>query len=119
MVLRKQPLCVRVQICYMNRRGLNEYGPTTVRRGRADVQVPVEDFLGHPRRAGSGYSVCHSLAQVPQPRGTTMTTASPGSMVYIDPYYRIRDGVIQHVCGHWRRRRGTRHSKVIHLTLVA
>lgn len=48
-----------------------------------------------------------------------MSTATPGSMIYIDPYYRIRDGVIQHVCGHWRRRRGTRHSKAVHLTLVA
>jgi hypothetical protein len=48
-----------------------------------------------------------------------MKTASLGSMIYIDPYYRIRDGVIQYVCGHWRRRRGTRNSKAVYLTLVA
>jgi hypothetical protein len=24
-------------------------------------------------------------------------------MIWIEPYYRIRDGVLQHVCGQWRR----------------
>lgn len=24
-------------------------------------------------------------------------------MIWIEPYYRIREGKLQHVCGHWRR----------------
>lgn len=50
-------------------------------------------------------------------RGTTMSTT--GAMIYIEPYYRIRFGSIEHVCGHWRRRRGAGHSNVVYLTSVA
>ena len=44
---------------------------------------------------------------------------SNSSMIFIEPYYRIRDGVIQHVRGHWRRVRGTGGSNVIPFTRTA
>jgi hypothetical protein len=34
-------------------------------------------------------------------------------MIWVDPYYRVRDGVIQHVCGHWRRKPGSGNSATV------
>lgn len=34
---------------------------------------------------------------------TTIAARGRNGMLWIEPYYRIRDGVLQHVRGHWRR----------------
>src|SRR4051794_32593494 len=41
---------------------------------------------------------------------TMKSLSTATKRVYVDPYYRVRNGVIQHVRGHWRRwpqRRGS------------
>jgi hypothetical protein len=34
-------------------------------------------------------------------------------MIWIEPYYRIRDGVLEQVRGHWRRRKRRRSATVV------
>lgn len=34
-------------------------------------------------------------------------------MIWVDPYWRIRDGVSQHVRGHWRRRPRKRSATLV------
>lgn len=34
-------------------------------------------------------------------------------MVWIDPYWRVRNGKTEHVRGHWRRLPGSRQSAVV------
>ncbi len=34
-------------------------------------------------------------------------------MIWIDPYWRVRNGKTEHVCGHWRRLPGRRKSALV------
>lgn len=101
---------------------LNELRPYHAPTWRADIQVPNRCSV-HYRDGWKRDGVPKFLRGDITPPAHRLKCASiEGHLnlktIWIEPYYRIRAGVIQHVRGHWRRKRGA-GSNVVYFTSVA
>ena len=50
---------------------------------------------------------------------TWIAARGRNSMLWIEPYYRIRDGVLQHLRGHWRSLPSSKPLRAVQMALSA